>query len=265
MNTELPLKGKRILITRAKEQAKVFASKIEKAGGVAITTPLLQFKASEPGQECIKEKLQKLSTYDCIVFTSGNGVTFFKYFLDHWSIPVSALENVKIASVGRKTSKQLKEIGLLVSIIPEEFVAERLVKAISSNIKVGSKVLVVHGNLSRPILVETLKYKGFDVTDLVVYETLHNLQEQEKLTELILNNQLDFITFTSSSTVDSFMKVLDTSELTHRLTKTTFICIGPITYNTLKEYGYEALVPKTYTTDDMLKSMVESLKNKGGS
>ncbi|MFC0270186.1 uroporphyrinogen-III synthase [Metabacillus herbersteinensis] len=264
MNTELPLKGKRVLITRAKEQAKDFANKIEKAGGVAITTPLLQFKANEIGQKLIKETLQKLPTYDCIVFTSGNGVTFFKHFLDQWSIPVSMLKNLKIASVGRKTSQQLDEIGISVTIIPEEFVAERLAKEISSNLSEGAKVLVIHGNLSRPILVETLKSKGFDVTDLVVYETLHNLQEQEKIKKLIFKNQLDFITFTSSSTVDSFMKVLDTSELADHLNKTTFICIGPITYKTLKEYGYEALVPKNYTTDDMLNCMLESLKTKGG-
>jgi uroporphyrinogen-III synthase len=83
------------------------------------------------------------------------------------------------------------------------------------------------------------------------------MNEAEKLRKYVQNDKLDYITFTSSSTVDCFMKVLKQDELYENLKKVTFVCIGPITNDTLKEYGYEGIMPASYTIEDMVKLMVE--------
>jgi uroporphyrinogen-III synthase len=151
----------------------------------------------------------------------------------------------------------MEKLGLAVSIIPEEYVAEKLTESITKNLPAQSRVLVIRGNLARPVLVTGLKRNGYNVTDLVVYETIHNMNEAEKLRKYVQNDKLDYITFTSSSTVDCFMKVLKQDELHENLKKVTFVCIGPITNDTLKEYGYEGIMPASYTIEDMVKLMIE--------
>lgn len=257
MAAGLPLQGKRVLITRAQAQVQEFIDKIESAGGVAITAPLLEIRANDVNEQAIKSTIQNLRSFDCIVFTSANGVTFFQSYLDKWEISYTKLDHLIAASVGRKTSKQMEKLGLAVSIIPEEYVAEKLTESITKNLQAQSRVLVIRGNLARPVLVTGLKRNGYNVTDLVVYETIHNMNEAEKLREYVQNDKLDYITFTSSSTVDSFMNVLKQDELLENLKKVTFVCIGPITNDTLKEYGYEGIMPASYTIEDMVKLMIE--------
>lgn len=252
-----PLQGKRILITRAKPQVKVFIDQIEAAGGVALTTPLLEIRANDSNEKEIKRTLECLNEYDCIVFTSTNGVSIFKDYLNKWGIHYSSLNHLVAASVGRKTSKQMESLGLSVTVIPEEYIAEKLTESITDNLPTNSRILVVRGNLARPVLVTGLKQNGFHVKDLVVYETIHNMKEAERLRHYVLNQELDYITFTSSSTVDSFMSVLKQDELHTQLKNVSFICIGPITNNTLLEYGYNGIMPATYTIEDMVHLMVE--------
>jgi len=264
MDTVLPLQGKKVLITRAKAQVEEFIQKIEEVGGVAISTPLLEIKRNETNEENIKQTLNCLDEFDCIVFTSANGVTYFKKYLDQWKIPYSALQHMVAASVGRKTSKQMKKLNLTVTVIPEEFVAEKLAEKMKEKLTPDTRILVIRGNLSRPVLIEELTAHGFDVKDLVVYETIHSHSETSKLLSYIERNEIDFITFTSSSTVDSFMKVLYQKELLEQLQKVTFICIGPITGNTLMEYGFTGIMPDSYTIEDMIKVMIEAAENKEG-
>jgi uroporphyrinogen-III synthase len=256
-----PLQGKRVLITRAKAQVQEFIYKIEEAGGVAITAPLLEIRANDANEQNIKTTLLNLIDYDCIVFTSANGVSYFKTYLDRWNIPYSNLDHLIAASVGRKTSKQMEKIGLSVSIIPEEFVAEKLAESITENLPESSRVLVIRGNLARPVLVNELKDNGFIVTDLIVYETIHNMNEAEKIRKYVQNHELDYITFTSSSTVDSFMNVLKQDELLEGLKKVTFVCIGPITNKTLIEYGFKGIMPPSYTIEEMVNIMIQLEKN----
>lgn len=264
MDHFLPLQGKKVLITRAKTQVNEFIQKIEEAGGVAISTPLLEMKINMSNEEMIKQTLFHLKEFDCIVFTSANGVIFFKEFLDKWNVPYSDLQHMIAASVGRKTSKQMEKLHLTVSVIPEEYVAEKLAEEMKEKLDRHSKILVIRGNLSRPTLIEELTTHGFEVKDLVVYETVHNHTEASKLKSYIERNEIDFITFTSSSTVDSFMKVLYQKELLENLKKVTFICIGPITNKTLMEYGFAGAMPDSYTVEDMVEIMIELAETKEG-
>ncbi|WP_273126597.1 uroporphyrinogen-III synthase [Bacillus weihaiensis] len=259
-----PLHGKRVLITRAKPQVEGFIRKIEEVGGVAVSAPLLQIQPFDENKEEIKQTLDQLSIYDCIVFTSANGVKFFKSYIDHYHMSYDSLSHMVAASVGRKTTEQMKQLNFDVSIVPEEFVAEKLAEKIAGALPEKSTVLVVRGNLARDVLVTELTAKGYHVTDLVVYKTTHDMEEAKKIETYLLHDELDYITFTSSSTVDSFMKVLNQEHLHKHLEKITFICIGPITKQTLEEYGFTSFMPISYTIDDMVKLMINLEQNRGG-
>ncbi|MDQ0232801.1 uroporphyrinogen-III synthase [Metabacillus malikii] len=258
MTTEtLPLKGKQILITRAKHQVKEFVGKLSAVGGVPLPVPLIEVEACVENEQQIRVVINQLKSYDCIVFTSANGVSFFQSFLDKWGIPYSNLSHLIAASVGRKTSKQMEKLHLSARLIPEEFVAEKLADHIAEHLAPKSKILVIRGNLARPVLVQQLNNEGYNVTDLIVYKTVHNHQEANKLKAYVENGQLDYITFTSSSTVDSFMKVFQEHQLMEKLNNIKFVCIGPITNKTLAEYGLQGFMPASFTIDDMVKLMIE--------
>ncbi|MGG3888684.1 uroporphyrinogen-III synthase [Metabacillus fastidiosus] len=258
MDGKRPLLGKHVLITRAKEQSLKFAKRIEEAGGVPVITPLLKIEANHNDESVMK----KLQTFDSIVFTSVNGVIFFKQYLDLHNIPFHSLNSFVIAAVGIKTRKEIESLGVSVQIMPTEFIAEELADEIANKLEKKSSILIVRGNLARPVLIEHLKAEEFTVTDLVVYNTIHNDEEEMMLKKLLEENKLDFITFTSPSTVHSFMKIIDKEKYKKCLEKLTIVSIGPITNNALKEYGLSGFMPLEYTTDKMVELM-ESICNNG--
>lgn len=255
MDEKRPLLHKTILITRAKAQGEKFAKQIKEAGGVPIIAPLLKIVANDENIDSIKSIVTKLSDFDSIVFTSTNGVHFFKQYLDRYHIPFQLLNEFIIAAVGSKTRKEIEKFGVSVEIMPNEFVAEQLASEITSKLQKQSKVLIVRGNLARPVLIEHLCTEQFIVKDLVVYNTLYNDVEQINVKNLLKEDKLDFITFTSPSTVHSFMKAVGQEAFKAKLEKLVFICIGPITNNALKEYGFHGLMPIEYTTDKMVELM----------
>lgn len=125
-----------------------------------------------------------------------------------------------------------------------------------SLVKPNDRVLLVKGNLARPTLKEALVQLGADVTDLVVYETKMNESGKEQLLDLLKKQALDVVTFTSSSTVESFMNMLDGIEWRRLLAHCVIACIGPITKQTAEQFGLRVhICPEQYTIDDMIKAM----------
>ncbi|MBB5324592.1 uroporphyrinogen-III synthase [Anoxybacillus tepidamans] len=245
----LPLSGKTVLVTRGKEQAKEFSDKLKQAGAHPIEIPLISVSAVTETEK-IDECICRLSLYDWIIFTSVNGVRFFFPFVgDQAKLPT-------IAVVGKKTALALEKRGIRPAVVPDEFVAEGLAEAMKSLVKPNDRVLLVKGNLARPTLKEALVQLGADVTDLVVYETKMNESGKEQLLDLLKKQALDVVTFTSSSTVESFMNMLDGIEWRRLLAHCVIACIGPITKQTAEQFGLRVhICPEQYTIDDMIKAM----------
>lgn len=245
----LPLYGKTVLVTRGKEQAHVFSDKLKQVGARPVEIPLISVSAVTETKE-IEECVRDLSRYDWLVFTSANGVRFFFSFVRD----TAPLPNVAV--VGKKTAIALEKRGITPSVVPDEFVAEGLIEAIKPLVKPTDRVLLVKGNLARPTLKEALVQLGADVTDLVVYETKMNESGKEQLLDLLKKRALDVVTFTSSSTVESFMNMLDGIEWRPLLAHCVIACIGPITKQTAEQFGLRVhICPEQYTIDDMIKAM----------
>lgn len=255
------LQGKRILVTRAKEQAESFSKKIEDLGGIAIEIPLIKIQAPA-NTELIDQTLQKINTYDWIVFTSINGVHYFFDFLEKNNISFSEVDRPKIAVVGKKTLQALERKGFLADLIPDDFVAEDLFEKLIETVDKSETILLARGNLGRSLLPEKLSEMGIKVDDLILYENVLNIDKQVELIHLLETCSLDIITFTSSSTVTNFLELLQgTSDWQKWLENIQIACIGPITEKTAIEAGIiPQIVAKEYTVAGLLDAIVNFIQ-----
>ncbi|HZG60716.1 MAG TPA: uroporphyrinogen-III synthase [Anoxybacillus sp.] len=251
--TERPLSGKTVLVTRGKEQAREFSELLMQTGAFPLEIPLISFSLPQ-NIESIKQVLKEVNRYDWLIFTSKNGVDFFFQLMDE-AVLKEGLP--KIAVVGKKTAQALKKKGFQPSVVPKEFVAEGLIEALKPLIKPKERVLLVKGNLARPALKQALEEMGANITELVVYETKLNESGKAQLIELLIKQKIDVITFTSPSTVNSFMQMLEGIEWRPLFQHCVIACIGPITKQAAEEAGIQVhICPENYTIDDMIKAMI---------
>lgn len=265
MEGEQPLLGKTILNTRGKKQAAEFSRKIIEAGGTSIEVPLLTFQKPEESAG-IEEAIKNIHTFDWLIFTSKNGVDcFFDYYdcvnekEDH-KLPLP-----KIAVVGTKTEQALNSKGHKAELVPDEFIAEGLFDRLRPFVKSGARFLLARGNLGRSYLVEELIKHGAQVTDLIVYETVGNACEKERLIKLLKEKRIDIITFTSPSTVKQFHKMVEQSDWQEWTKDVIFACIGPETKKSADNLQVPIhICPANYTVDYLLTDIIAYLKEQGG-
>lgn len=255
------LQGKRILVTRAKEQAESFSKKIAEYGGIAIEIPLIKIQAPA-NTELIDQALQKINTYDWIVFTSVNGVHYFFDFIDKNKISLSENDRPKIAVVGKKTLQALERKGFSAELVPDDFVAEDLFEKLIEVVDKSETILLARGNLGRSLLPEKLGKMGIKVDDLIVYENVLNMEKQAELIHLLESHSLDIVTFTSSSTVTNFVELLKgTAGWRKWLNHIQIACIGPITEKTAIEAGLNPqIVANEYTVTGLLDAIVSKYR-----
>ncbi len=265
MEGEQPLLGKRILNTRGKKQAAEFSMKITAAGGTPIELPLLTFEKPK-NTTIIKNTLCNLKSYDWLIFTSKNGVdSFFDFYNQVVEEAGMNLPLPKIAVVGTKTEKALLTKGYKPELVPEEFIAEGLFKSLKPFVKKGARFLLARGNLARSYLVDELIRHGAEATDLVVYETVGDSREKERLITLLKDKQIDIITFTSPSTVKQFYKMVEQLEWQLWTKNLIFACIGPETEKCAKQLHIPIhICPAHYTIDHLLTEIVDYLKAQEG-
>ncbi|KMJ60325.1 hypothetical protein AB685_05795 [Bacillus sp. LL01] len=244
MDRTLPLADKRILITRGKEQARYFSMQIQALGGTSLEVPLIQFQRVSESVSVSTEIKESLPHYEWIVFTSVNGV---KYFFEMFE---GRLPN-RIAAVGNKTKDALEALGCLVEMVPERFSAEDLVDSFEK--VTPTSVLLIQGNLARPLLREELGRIGYNVKQIVVYENKLRKPDEKEMNYL-KKGKVDLYTFTSPSTVHNFIELFG-------LPAGPVAAIGPITRQAAEQAGVEvAISPSEYTMDGLLEEIVQYFK-----
>ncbi|AZB43829.1 uroporphyrinogen-III synthase [Bacillus sp. FJAT-42376] len=250
MNKEKPLSGKKILITREKSQAASFARLIDEKGGIPIVIPLVAFLPAE-NEEIIAEHLKDLTAFDWLIFTSVNGVRFFDYFLkkQEFMIPPS----VKIAAVGKKTASRLQAAGMKPNLIPQVFSGNQLADELEGFVSKGDRVLIIRGSLSKQAVFFRMKENRIDVKELILYENKPVADGIGELSDLLEKKEIDYVTFTSPSIVHSFMKGI--KEVNG--SPPVFVCIGDVTAESLRDYGYDGLIANPYTIEGMVDKIID--------
>ncbi len=263
-----PLFGKRILVTRSREQSSVLAEMIDDLGGEAVEFPLIKLQQPRGNKELreLDEAIKSLSTYDHIIFTSVNGVEYFFKRMKQLSIDIRSMSKASISAVGPKTSEALNERGLLVETIPIQYQAEHLLDQMMDKLKPGQKALLPRADIARKFLPEKLREVGINVTEVDVYETVITDEGASEIIEALKNHEIHIVTFTSSSTVHNLMTILKQHHLIpfDLLEKTQIACIGPVTAKTVEEYGFTVShISKEATIESLLEAIQDNPK-KGG-
>ncbi|MDA7027590.1 uroporphyrinogen-III synthase [Bacillus sp. CLL-7-23] len=261
MNDHLPLQGKQVLVTRHKAQARSFGKKIEALGGRPILTSLISFRPAMSSKEASFFQAD-LEQTDWLVFTSVNGAKFFFSYLEGHGISFSAQHRTKVAAVGEKTARYIRDRHLAVDLVPDLYVAEQLAEALKEKVGQNDKVMVVKGNLGRNVIKDTLAPLGIDISESILYQTVPDSDGILKLRETAKFESFDFVTFTSSSTVHTFMDIMKEDSKKWLEHQTAFISIGPLTKQALDQYGIPSFMPNVYTIDGMLDKMC-SISKKG--
>ncbi|WP_423799241.1 uroporphyrinogen-III synthase [Neobacillus sp. SAB-20_R2A] len=257
MSPSLPLLNKKVLVPRGEGQAKSFSELVERYGGIPIEIPLIAFRPIEKNQR-LQEILKVLDTYDWIIFTSSVTVETFFSFVDR-----IRAEFPRVAVIGKKTEKVLKERGIRVNFVPTVYVAEEFVEEFLPQVKPGIRVLLPKGNLAREYIATGLRKAGAVVDELIIYENYMPEESREKLAKMLSERELNILTFTSPSTVDHLMDVVGEYGLADHLNGCIIACIGPVTEKRLLEYGLPIHAsPEEYTVDEMVKSVIVFLEKK---
>ncbi len=250
-----PLFGKRIIITRTREQASKLREALYENGAEVIEIPTIEVRPII--NEETKYIIRNLSNFDWLIFTSENGIRFFFEALFNEELDVRALGSLKIAVIGPATLEALKNFGLRADLIPEKnYTQEGLVEAFEKAEVSGKKILLVRAKIAREVLPESLKEKGAEVTILPIYETLKP-NDSAELLKKALSEGVDAITFTSSSTVENFFELIKEEGLTLS-DKVVLASIGPITSSTLRKFGYNPTVEaKEYTIPGLVQALID--------
>jgi len=230
-----PLAGRRIVITRAREQAGELVRALEALGAEVVSAPAIRIEPLAD-LEPLRVALANLGRYRWIVFTSQNSVQVVFEQLAAWGYPSSYLATARIAAIGPATGDALSVRGVPVEVLPEGFVAESLLAAIALQGDLhGARVLIPQAEIARDILAEGLRKLGADVDVIPVYRTVPALGDGAALAAEILAGRIDAITFTSSSTVHSFVQSVGPAAA--RSERYRAAVIGPITAATAREHG----------------------------
>lgn len=249
-----PLFGKRVLVTRSREQASVLSENLESLGAEAWEYPTIKIK--EPDDLTALDKaVANAGMYNWIIFTSVNGVKAFFQRLRAQKLDIRSLKEAKICAIGPKTAEALEERGLLVDVMPEVFRAEAVLEALQGRIQSGDKILLPRADLARQVLVDSLKRLGAQVDEVVAYQTvLADAADTQLLLEKLRAGEIHVLTFTSSSTVTNFLQLL--GEHRQLLQGITVACIGPITAETAKKNGLSVdICAEQYTIDGLVEAI----------
>jgi uroporphyrinogen III methyltransferase/synthase len=249
-----PLFGRRIVVTRTRQQAGALSAQLRSLGAEVTELPTIKIVPPENLME-FGELVRDSFQYDWVVFTSPNGVTaFFELFFKLYD-DARALGNARTAAIGPGTAKRVKDFHLAVDLQPEEAVAERLVEAFQRHESVENlKFLLVRAANARDVLPKRLTQMGAIVDEAIAYRTVPETDDITGARKRFIDEGADLITFSSSSTVENFLamklpwpKGIKTAS------------IGPITSGTMKEAGLQVDVEATQHDIDGLVDAIVGL------
>lgn len=257
-----PLDGIRVLVGRARHQAGALSSRLRNLGAEVLEIPFIEIRRPRSFQP-LDEALQRLATYDWLILTSVNGVEAMWDRLAKLRLTNASLRHLKIAAIGPATKRAIEKNGVRVHVVPEEYVAESVVKSLRMLVK-GKRVLLVRAKVARDVIPRELRKAGAPVDVFEAYETVVPKASRRRLQAVLGNRERrpHVITFTSSSTVKNFAALLGRASRPKprrpaRLDGVVLASIGPVTSATLRELKLNADVEaQPYTIPGLVRAIV---------
>lgn len=252
---EKPLFGKNIVVTRCRTRSSELAKKISDMGGNPIEIPTIKIQKVEDNKE-LEVEIDKIKDYTYILFSSKNAVDIFFDKLNEMGYDSRVLCNSKICAVGSETAKAIKSRGIIADIVPQKYVAEGLYEELKDIINENDKVLIPRAKNARDFLINKLSEKCY-IKEVITYESVIDNDKKDLAIEAIEDEEVDYITFASSSTVKNFITLIGEENL-KKLKNKNIISIGPITSKTIEDFGLEVYKESEVATID---SMIDVISN----
>ena len=257
----LPLFGKRIVVTRRTGQVGKFAKRLAELGADVLEVPTIRITLPTE-KDAIVDCLLELNAYDWLVFTSANGVTaffdlFFKRFHD-----MRDIGGARIAAVGPATAAKLRELHLQVDLQPEDATAKKLAAAFAKFETIENlKMCLLRAEVANRELPEALEGLGAIVDDIAIYKTVPETEDPAGAGARLMAEGADWVTFTSSSTVEHFHARFDLPKLVKKFPQMKIASIGPETTKTIRALKLEpAFEAKEHTTDGLIVALLKAAK-----
>ncbi len=253
-----PLFGKTIVVTRARPQASEFLRRLAALGADCLACPTINVVPPDDFST-LDDRIKRLGAYDWLVFTSINGVAWFFNRLFACGLDARHLGGLRTAVIGPATEQRLLGFGVKADIVPESYRAESVAAAFSREEMAGRKVLLPRAAEARPVLPEALREMKAEVDEITAYHTVEDTSAAETLLTALKQKTVDLVTFTSSSTVRNFRKLLpeDVTEKNRLMQDVTLASIGPITSETAAEEGFQVhITAETYTISGLTEAIV---------
>ncbi|MGD9172906.1 MAG: uroporphyrinogen-III C-methyltransferase [Desulfobacterales bacterium] len=255
------LLGKRIVVTRARQQASDLVNLLTDLGAECLEYPTIEIIPPNNPRP-LKQAVANLSAYDWIVFTSVNGIGFFFEQLFAAGKDARALGRLKTAAIGPATAARLLEFGVTSDIVPETYRAESVVAAFKKEKLNNKKILLPRAKEARPILPQKLNKMGARVDEIPAYETLKTVENTADLVQQLKDKRVDMITFTSSSTVKNFKALLPAKDFAALIQGIAIASIGPITSDTAKKLGFDVhITAESYTIPGLVNAILRYYQN----
>lgn len=250
------LRGKQVLVTRAAGQAEEFACLLKAYGARVLEYPTIKIVPPECHAE-LDAALRGLTTFDWVVFTSRNAVIYFLERLLLLDYDSRVINSCRICAVGSKTAELLQSHDVRVDLIAKEYTGEGVVAAFAGLEMTDRLVLFPKGDRARDVVIEGLLRQGAHVIDPITYR---NLPQDKIPTQLLIaleKRQVDCVTFTASSTVINFARLLG-ERFESLLRGVAIASIGPITSRACNKLRLKVHIqPSEYTIEALTEEIVK--------
>ena len=254
---DAPLSGQRVLVTRPRGQAAALADGLEALGARAVVFPTVEIAPPED-EGALDEAVRGLPGQDWAVFTSANGVRYFVGRCEALG-RMEDLRRLDIAAIGPQTARLLADRGLSVSLVPGEYRAEGILAALGPERVRGRGFLLARVAGARDVLPETLRRWGARVEVVEAYRNEPVRAGARRLAEIV--KQVDWVTFTSPSTVNAFLDLLEAGRAGFPDAGVRVACIGPVTADAARGRGLRVdAVAREYTVPGLVRALAERVR-----
>lgn len=258
-----PLFGKRVLMTRAKEQAGELAALLAGYGAEAVEAPTIMIVPPLDWAP-VDHAISAIGTYSWIIFTSVNGVDRFMTRLWAKGLDSRCLAGRRLCCIGPRTAQELEKFGVKADLIPTDYQAEGVLEALVQRDLKKARILIPRAEVARELLPVELRAHGAHVEVVPVYRTVTPAPSDGGWRQQLIDHRIHVVTFTSSSTVKNFVAMLGGVDAVRPLVQSaTIACIGPITAKTAEEYGLTvSIMPKENTIPALVDAIAHHYKHR---
>jgi len=255
----LPLFGRRIVVTRTREQSSEMAGKLSRLGAEVLKLHSIRIIDPYDGFASLFVAFSDFEKYRAVVFTSVNGVSRFFRKLSDRGMDARDLAGKVVAAIGSKTAAELENYQIKADLVPSEFRGEALARKIAA--RFGDRkvdILLARAQEAGEAVPDELKAAGHRIHDVAVYKTIKETNHSPEVLESIRSGKIDMLTFASSQTVENFVDIVGGDHVAKWAGSVKCAAIGPVTAKTCRKHGFSVdVTPSEYTIDALVDGITE--------